>query len=177
MTYLSKFARLMRFILENSRKSFISLSEEINTLQLYMELEQIRFKNKFDFNIDTPANLSKDTIYLPPMLLQPIVENAIKHGLRNKEGKGMLQLSFNLLNEMLHCVVKDDGIGRKKAAEIAKEKSIHHVSLGMDVTRERLEGLSRNTHQKAGLEITDLSDDQGQASGTLVNVFIPYEAD
>ena len=177
MTYLSKFARLMRFILENSRKSYISLADEISTLKLYIELEQIRFKNKFDFSIEVSGDLSQESTYLPPMLLQPVVENAIRHGLRNKEGKGMLELRFSRNNGLLFCTVKDDGIGRQKARQINAARSHGHISLGMTVTRERLEALRRETRQKAKMEIEDLKNDHGEATGTQVRMLVPVEED
>jgi len=175
MTYLSKFARLMRFILENSRKSFISLADELSTLELYMELEQIRFRNKFDFRIEVADDISKDNTWIPPMLLQPVVENAIKNALRNKDAKGLLELTFTRSNGMLHCTVKDNGIGRAKATVLNATKTPGHISLGMTLTRERLEAFSREAHREAGMQIEDLEDEWGSALGTRVKVAVPLE--
>lgn len=175
MSYLSKFARLMRFILENSRKSMISLEDEVETLQLYIELEKIRFKHKFDFSLDIDPAITPETIFVPPMLVQPMVENAIKHGLRNKEGKGLLELSFEKINDKIKCTVRDNGIGRAKANKLNENIQKDHNSLGMQVTLERIETLNQKMNDSAGLEIIDLKDNSGKPEGTLVNITIPYE--
>ncbi len=111
MTYLSKFAQLMRFILENSRKSMVSLEDEISTLTLYMELEKIRFKDKFEFDLKVDPKIIKDSVFVPPMLIQPFVENAIKHGFKNIESKGLLTVDFQLEIGSMKCTITDDGIG------------------------------------------------------------------
>ena len=177
MTYLSKFARLMRNILENSRKSLILLSDEISTLELYIELERIRFKQKFDYQIKTEPELPVDTIYIPPMLIQPFVENSIKHGLRHKSGKGILEVEFEKSHQYIKCTVKDNGIGREKSKTLDKDKNKNHRSLGMQVTRERLEILSKAKGLTAGFKITDLKNENGENEGTLVVINIPYEMD
>ncbi|MCF8403928.1 MAG: tetratricopeptide repeat protein [Bacteroidales bacterium] len=177
MTYLSKFAQLMRYILENSRKSLISLEDEINTLQLYIELEKIRFKQTFDFKLEVDNGLHPASTYIPPMLIQPLVENAIKHGLRNKGSLGLLELGFTRKNGVLSCTVRDNGIGRKMAGEINRDRDKNHKSVGMQVTLERLEALSEKYRQKAGMEIQDLITNEGEASGTLVKINIPYETE
>lgn len=175
MTYLSKFARLMRFILDNSRKSMILFSDEINTLELYMELERIRFNEKFDIQIKVSDQIFPEMIYVPPMLLQPFVENAIRHGLRHKEEKGTLEVEFKKKNGILECTVKDNGIGRKKAAEFNKDRNSEHQSLGMTVTQERLQSLKKDKNIQVRMEISDLKNNTGEGTGTLVTVFIPFE--
>ncbi len=184
MTYLSKFARLMRNILDNSRKSLISLSDEIGTLELYLELEKIRFSKKFDFRLSVDPGLPTETVYIPPMLIQPFIENAIKHGLRNKPGNGLLEIEFRQNHKLLTCTVKDNGIGREKAMELNKEKNSmpdgrqeSHQSLGMQVTRERLEALSKEKRIDINFEITDLKDNNGKAEGTQVIIQMPFEID
>ena len=184
MTYLSKFAQLMRNILENSRKPFICLSEEINTLELYMELERMRFKQKFDYKITIEPGLPIETAYIPPMLIQPFVENSIKHGLRNKKDKGLLEIEFSQKHKFINCVVKDNGVGRKKAMEMNKEKNTmpddrqeSHQSLGMLVTRERLDALSKEKKININFNITDLKDKNGKAEGTQVVIQMPFEID
>ncbi|MCD4698331.1 MAG: tetratricopeptide repeat protein [Bacteroidales bacterium] len=175
MTYLSKFAQLMRNILDNSRKSLIALSDEINTLELYMELESIRFNKKFDCKIEVDPELPVDAIYIPPMLIQPFVENSIKHGLRNKKSKGLLEIEFRQNNKLITCIVKDNGIGREKAMELNKEKNKTHQSLGMQVTRERLDALSKEKGININFEITNLINKDGKASGTQVLINLPFE--
>jgi tetratricopeptide (TPR) repeat protein len=175
MTYLSKFAQLMRNILENSRKSFIVLSDEINTLELYIELERTRFKQKFDYQITIEPGLPVETAYIPPMLIQPFVENSIKHGLRNRTDKGLLEIEFRQNNQFIICIVTDNGVGRKNAMELDTGKDKSHQSLGMQVTRERLESLSKEKKIDLKFKITDLKDKKGKAEGTEVLVQIPYE--
>ena len=177
MTYLSKFAQLMRNILDNSRKSLIALSDEINTLELYMELERIRFNKKFDFKITVEPGLPPETIYIPPMLIQPFVENSIKHGLRNKEGHGLLEIEFKQTHKLLSCTLKDNGIGREKALEQNMKKNKSHRSLGMQVTQERLEALSKEKKISINFEITDLKNNNGKVEGTQVVIQMPYETD
>jgi len=175
MTYLSKFAQLMRNILENSRKAMIELSEEINTLELYIELESIRFKKKFDFNIKVDPKLTVETIFIPPMLIQPFVENSIKHGLRHKKGTGLLELEFKQNQKLITCIVKDNGIGREKAREINNETNKNHRSLGMQVTYERLQALNKEKNIDTKYEITDLKNNTGEAAGTQVLISLPFE--
>lgn len=175
MTYLSKFAQLMRGILENSRQVMISFEEEITTLNLYIELEQLRFKNKFEFKLTIEPELHPDITYIPPMLVQPFAENAIKHGLKNKDGNGLLQINFTKKDRLIECVIEDNGIGREQANALNKNKSKDHQSLGMQVTRERLEGLKRDKNVKSELSIIDLTNDEGKAAGTRVIVTFPFE--
>jgi LytS/YehU family sensor histidine kinase len=177
MTYLAKFAKLMRYILENSRKNMILLEDEISALTLNMELERIRFKEHFDFKIEVDKNLDSAVLFIPPMLIQPFVENAMKHGLRNKAGKGLLELYFKPAGKLIHCIVRDNGIGREKAAEINKAKDPDHKSVGMEVTSERIVALRQQFKEDISVSITDLKNEDGTAAGTEVNVKIPFEVE
>ena len=176
MSYLSKFARLMRLILDNTRKPYISLDNEINTLQLNIELEQIRFKNKFDFRIEVEEGVRPTDILIPPMLLQPYVENAIKHGLLKLEKKGMLTISYATKDNILICNIMDNGIGRQAAARINGVQKSGHRSLGMEVTGERLNIMKKQTGENIIAVITDLKDENNRATGTNVEVKIPYKS-
>ncbi len=176
MTYLSKFAQLMRSILENSRKSLISLSEEISTLQLYIELEKIRFNNKFDFQFNIEPDLPTEIIYVPPMMIQPFVENAIKHGLQHKNENGLLQIAFSKDGQTIRCVVADNGIGREKAAVKNGGDAAHH-SLGIQVTKERFEAIKKQKGVDVNFEIIDLTDDAGNPAGTRVIINLPFETE
>ncbi|NOY50200.1 MAG: tetratricopeptide repeat protein [Chlorobi bacterium] len=174
--YLSKFARLMRLILENSRKSTVSLDKEIASLELNLELEQLRFDNNFDFEINIDDNIEPEDIYLSPMLIQPFVENAVKHGLKKNEKGGFVSLKFYIKDELLYCEITDNGIGRKAAAG----KGLHrnrHQSLGTQVTNERLAILKQDYGKESGYEIIDLEDENSNAIGTKVIVRIPFEED
>lgn len=171
--YLSKFARLMRVILESSQKSTVFLEEELKTLRLYLEIESLRFEDKFDYEIKLGESLNGTNYEMPAMLVQPYVENAIVHGLLNKNEKGSLLIEVSREEDMLHCVVQDNGVGRKKAQEIKKSKLLSHRSVGMSNTSDRLEilNLNRNTHTRVNIE--DLIGEDGNASGTRVDLFIP----
>ena len=153
-SFLSKFARLMRYILDNSRKSFVPVEDEIATLQLNMELEQLRFDNKFDFEIEVDEDIDPEFTYIPPMLIQPFVENAILHGLAGKKERGLIRVGFSANKELMHCFVEDNGIGREEAMEIKKKSGkATHRSLGMQVTKERLEILNEKTTEEVLFQI------------------------
>jgi tetratricopeptide (TPR) repeat protein len=177
MTYLAKFAKLMRYILENSRKNMILLEDEINALTLNMELERIRFKENFDFKIVTDDDLDPAALFIPPMLIQPFIENAMKHGLRNKEGKGLLEIAFKPSGKLILCTVKDNGIGREKAMELNKAKDPAHKSVGMEVTSERLAVLRQEFGEDISVVINDLKNQDGTPAGTEVELKIPYESE
>lgn len=135
--YLSKFARLIRLFLDSSRSKFIPLTEEINLLNLYIELEKIRFENKFDFEILISSQVNKYFEILT-MILQPFVENAINHGLRYKNMKGLLSIKFYHEEGFLICKIEDNGIGRKNADRIQGLSHKGYQSQGLKITTERL---------------------------------------
>jgi len=176
MTYLSKFAHLMRGILENSRSQMITLEDEINTLKLYTELEGLRFQNKFKTELLVDPKIEQDCTFVPPMLIQPFVENAIKHGLKTKEGDGLLIIQFKQTKDCLRCTVEDNGIGREATAG-DKHKDDNHRSLGMQLTKERMQALSHELGLVFDFIISDLVDDSGKASGTRVEIRIPFEVE
>src|SRR6476619_5515336 len=127
--YLTKFSKLIRMILNCSANATVSLAEDLEALQLYLELECLRFDNEFIYKITCDPELDTDFIRVPPMLLQPFVENAIWHGLMNKEGEGHLWININQEDSALICTITDDGIGRKKAAELTGKSGIKHKSM------------------------------------------------
>jgi ligand-binding sensor domain-containing protein len=172
--YLAKFSRLMRQILDNSRNATITLEEEVNTLENYLLIEKFCNGDRFDYKISVDENIEKDYVKIPPMLLQPFVENAIKHGLKYVDGKrGMIEVSFRETNNVLECSVTDNGIGREKAGEMVRaSKETYHKSTALAVTQERLH-IFREEADVRSLEIVDLHDTQGQAAGTRVIVRIP----
>lgn len=171
--YLARFAKLMRGILENSRLDFILLEKEIELLKIYMELEQLRFNNNFKFEINLTNDVESDYILIPPMLIQPFLENSIIHGFKNKTN-GLLKLNFSMNNDYLHCVVEDNGIGRKTSMEINDNNK--NQSLGMEITRERLSALSEQLNVNAEFKIIDLySNKDGKAFGTKVEIILPFQ--
>jgi LytS/YehU family sensor histidine kinase len=170
--YLSKFAGLMRKVLENSEHQLISLSKEVEMLKLYIELEEQRFDNKFicNWNISENSNLSAHLI--PPLIFQPYIENAIWHGLLHKEGERILTISIKKKENHLLCSIEDNGIGRKAAADISKNK-IKHESLGTKITQKRIQLINSLNKTEIGIQYHDLSDSQGNPCGTLVELIIP----
>ncbi len=175
--YLSNFSHLIRMILQNSSEKEISLQDELETLILYIELEQIRFERKFKFNCVIEDGLRLESIRIPPMILQPYIENAIWHGLMQKREEGHLLLSFSKENEMICCMIDDDGIGRKKSAEIKNSNAIKYKSMGMGITRDRIDILNKMNALGIQAEIIDKLDDSGLAIGTRVIVKIPGSND
>ncbi|MEL6256688.1 MAG: histidine kinase, partial [Bacteroidota bacterium] len=171
--YLSSFSHLMRLTLVNSRSRQISLKQELEALRLYMELENLRFSQMFEFHIYVEDGMHPDDYNIPPMLLQPFVENAIIHGLQNKEGKGEINIYISKEGEYLRCKIKDNGIGRE-AAEVLKKNSLRkHKSMGMKITADRLEMINQTEGTKARIEIEDLYDSHKIPAGTRVIVQLP----
>ena len=173
--YLVQFDRLYRTVLNSSRKSEISLADEIQFLKNYLSLEQLRFEDRMTFEIKTEQVDSQDRTFIPPMILQPIVENAFKHGIQNlpEAEKGHIELRFNKTNEKSILVkVIDDGVGRKKAQEL-RAKSVHKPEgAGQKIVKERIEGFQMKGYP-ADLSVVDRYDDTGKALGTEVNVILP----
>lgn len=170
--YLTKFSRLIRMILEHSKKQLVLLEEELQLLQLYVKMEQIRFEDKFDFFVNIHADVSPKNIQIPPMLLQPYIENAILHGINPKDSNGTIRLNIKKENTLLVIEIADDGIGRFAARQLKKESILKKKSLGLSITKARLD-LAHTSTQKASSEIIDRYDQHGQAIGTTVLLKIP----
>ncbi|MGN6647578.1 MAG: ligand-binding sensor domain-containing protein [Cytophaga sp.] len=173
--YLSKFARLMRSMLDHSMEAFITLENEIIGLQMYAELEKLSRDDAFDFSIGIDPAIDPSFIEIPPMLVQPFVENAILHGMAGKTGKGRITVSFTQQENYLHCVIEDDGVGRIKAAEM-KQDFMQHKSAAITVTQERLNILNRKLNLEAiKITVEDLTDAQQKPCGTKVTLLIPFQ--
>lgn len=166
--YLAKFSKLMRKILENSRHSFISIQDEIETLENYLNLEKLNTDFPFDFEIKIDERIQPDAYGIPPLLLQPFVENAIVHGIKEIDYQGKITVSFSLFENYIECTVEDNGRGRKAAKEVRHQKSSYHKSTALVLTQERLSALNEN-NDYLSFEIIDLHD----PSGTKVIVRIP----
>ena len=136
--YLSKFSKLIRLILQNSQEAVIPLEKELEALQLYLELESLRFEQKFEYKISIDDEVDTGVLKVPPLIIQPYAENAIWHGLMHKKEKGHLDIEVYTENEMLFYRITDDGIGRKKAAELKSKSASAHKSMGMRITKDRL---------------------------------------
>lgn len=168
--YLSKFSKLMRNVLDSSLTDSISLEKEIQMLENYIALQQLRYDKKFQYEITIDESIKADHLSIPPLLFQPIVENAIEHGLVPKKQKGLLGLNFLLTGKTLKVVIDDNGIGRNKPTKkIATERK----SIALNLVRERLQLLAKNKGYKASMEVIDLKDNLGKASGTKVVFHLP----
>ena len=165
--YLTKFSRLIRIVLINSKNKLITLEDELEMLRLYLDMERLRFKNSFTYTINFINSVDIDNIYIPPLLLQPFAENAIWHGLMNKDGEGHLEISLCTESDFLICHIIDDGIGRKAAAEL-KPSDEKKKSLGLKITRERFDLLNETDEKKTFFEFEDLYDENRNAAGTKV---------
>jgi LytS/YehU family sensor histidine kinase len=148
-------------------------------LQLYIELEQLRFDHLFNAEINIPKNIDAAFIFIPPLLTQPYIENAIVHGLCNKkEPGGLLKIDYAMENDsILVCTIEDNGIGRAKAQQLALTKSEMHKSMGMQVTKERFDMLAKNKKQDFSTVITDLYHQNGEAAGTRITLRITTSED
>ena len=167
--YLSSFSRLVRKILNNSKSARIPIEEEVETLKLYLAMEKMRFEEKFDFTVTVAENVRALQMNIPPLILQPYVENAIWHGLMHKEEKGHVSIDLRVEDEVLLCKIEDDGIGREAAAQIRSKSAIKKKSFGMKITRARIDMTAEN----ASVKIQDLTDPAGHAAGTCVEIRIP----
>ncbi len=166
--YLTKFSRLMRMIMNHSRHSVISLAEELEVLQLYLDMERLRFKDAFDYNILLDEELDAGDIHIPPLLLQPFVENAIWHGLMHKHDRGSLVVALHTERDMLTCIIEDNGVGRKKAGMMKSKSAQKHKSMGLQITAERLTLLTGTGAPGHFFDIEDLYDAVGNPAGTRV---------
>ncbi|MBK7639145.1 MAG: histidine kinase [Bacteroidetes bacterium] len=154
--YLSAYSNLMRSTMENSNKDFISLSTELELLKRYLDLEQLRFSDKFSYTISVDENIDCDTTEIPNMLIQPQVENAIWHGLRYKETKGLLQLDFVLHNKQLLVKIEDDGIGFTKSQLLKTKNQQSHNSIGIKNTQNRITLLNNLYSKNISYKTTEL---------------------
>lgn len=166
--YLTKFSRLMRMIMNHSRHSVISLAEELEVLQLYLDMEKLRFKDAFDYAIVLDDELDTSDIHIPPLLLQPFVENAIWHGLMHKQERGLLTVTLRAESEMLTCIIQDNGVGRQKAGMLKSKSAQKHKSMGLQITAERLNLLTGTGAPGHFFNIEDLYDAAGGPAGTRV---------
>lgn len=174
ITYLAKFSHLMRMILANSSESYIPLRDELKALRYYIELEKLRFDDKFDYVIELDENIDEEFIEIPPMIIQPYVENAIIHGMIHSDRKGHLEISLELREKSMLCIIQDDGIGREKANEIREQSGIKRQPRGMMITRERLDLLKNQYKEDFYVNIVDLRDEAGNAAGTRVEITFHY---
>jgi sensor histidine kinase YesM len=172
--YLTHFAKLMRNILKSSAREFITLEDEIITIENYLELQKVRFTNKFDFIINIDNTLDTSTLVIPPMIAQPFIENAIEHGLKHKESKGLLEICFRHNTGFFVYEIRDNGIGREKAKELQMTKNMKHKSMATTITSERLQAFNRKRNNKIAICIMDHKNEVGIGCGTSVIFKIPF---
>jgi LytS/YehU family sensor histidine kinase len=172
--YLTKFSKLMRLTLEYSKQSLIPIDKEIQSLENYLELEQLRFNHKFDFTI-TKDKAIEDDLALPPLLLQPFVENAIIHGIIPGKEQGLITIDFTIDQQNLICTITDNGIGFNKSAAIKKDTVVVHKSMALDITKKRLEMIAASTAKKTEVIIEELYPESTGMRGTKVVLYLPLQ--
>jgi tetratricopeptide (TPR) repeat protein len=170
--FLVNFSRLMRLILENSPKEFISISTEMDILTKYLETQKLRFEERFEFEITCDENLLFENAMIPPMITQPFIENAIEHGQLDAVQNGSIKVNFTKEDRMLKVTIQDNGIGRKSAEQ--KSKSKDHKSMALEITQKRIENINFKYKSNGSLNIEDQNKQDG--TGTIVNIAIPYKS-
>lgn len=171
--YLTKFAKLMRLILDNSKAEKITLAKELETLRLYTELEEVRFEGEFDYDFQIEQGINPEQFLMPPLIFQPFIENAIWHGLVHKAEKGSITLKIFEESNHLRCTIEDNGIGRQAAMKIKAKASNYRESSGIEITKQRIKGI--NQSNRSPFEIVDLENDGGEALGTRIEILLPIE--
>jgi tetratricopeptide (TPR) repeat protein len=173
--YLTKFSRLMRLMLHHSKSSLITLQEELDALKIYIEMEKLRFNNHFDYAIHVPDEIDPTSYKIPPLIIQPFVENAIWHGLMHKQTKGSLEIEFFIEGKQVFCRIIDDGVGRKKTDDI-KQNAGMHKSLGIQITTERIL-MPKKAGTAVPVDIMDNIQSDGSPGGTTVTIKLPEDYD
>ena len=164
--YLTKFAKIMRQTLENSNQKVIPLEEDLKLMELYLQIESKRLKNKFTYNINVDNQLNTINTLVPPMILQPFIENSIWHGISNKDGMGHIDIDIKRDGQMIVCVVEDNGVGRKNTIT---NGSNQNTSLGVKITKERIDIINKNKKIKGTVTLQD------KEQGLRVEVKLPLE--
>lgn len=171
--YLSEFSKLMRAVMENSKHDFVPVSSEIEIIDLYLKLEHSRFQEKFDYEFEVDKQNFGSDLKIPPMLIQPYIENAVWHGLRYKDSKGWLKVILKKQNGYILATVQDNGIGRSKSVEMKTKHQKQSNSTGIKNITNRLDIINQIYKTKYTVRISDL--DKESQSGTVVEIKIPYE--
>lgn len=172
--YLSKFSRLIRNVLENSKHANIAIEQEIQTLLLYIQLEELRFTPRLQYEISIDSRINPTLYVIPPMIIQPYVENAIWHGLMHKKepGKLIIELLLEPEENMIRCIIDDNGVGRAKSG-LLKASNQYHLSVGLSITQERIELINHFGRKNFNVQIIDKYDVNNEPAGTRVEIFLP----
>jgi ligand-binding sensor domain-containing protein len=172
--YITGFARLIRATLNYSSRSFISVAEEVEYLSDYLSLEKMRFENKMDYRISVEPDVDVRYSLLPPMMLQPYVENSVRHGLRHKTaGDGYVHIHFRKKGEIIVVTIRDNGIGRKKAKEYKTGEHIEYQSKGMSLTSARIQMIQVQHKSEINVLVQDIEDREGKPEGTQIEISFP----
>jgi len=171
--FLAKFADLIRYTLEHSRVEFVPLADELKMLSAYLDLQVLRFDNKFEYTLTVENDVDTGSLKIPPMFAQPFVENAIEHGLKHKQGKGRLVITYKLKNDRcIQIMIEDNGVGRESSKN--SEKTKKHRSLAIEITKERLLVLRKKYNYRFTLEVTDIKNGSDICCGTRASITLPF---
>jgi sensor histidine kinase YesM len=171
---LSKFAKLMRMSLEMSSKKFVPLGEELTLISKYLELEQLRSSNKFSYELQIDPSLETKGVGVPTMLIQPFVENAVKHGIMHLLHPGKIHISIQLKGSDLYCYIDDNGIGRQHSAILNANIRGEHQSSGIAITLKRLKLLHKEKGTSFAYDVIDKTNANGDATGTTIIFTLPF---
>jgi len=170
-TYLNRFARLIRSVLDSSKNNLVPFHKDFESLRLFLELEQFRCDHKFEYNLNVDPEILNSDMKVPPLIIQPFVENAIHHGLMNKPGNNrQLTVDIRYEKEYIRYVIEDNGIGRKKAAKLKAINRPEHIPYGIDISKRRVD-LYNNNGKEHSISITDL-EINNQPAGTRVELWL-----
>jgi len=172
--YLTTFGKLLRTTLESTREDMVPFEKEVGTLKNYLDLQKLRYPEKFEYSLKVDDNIDQEDMSIPPMLVQPFIENAIEHGIRHKKTKGRIVISFELKDKKIVCEIEDDGVGREKAWEAEYTERGDRKSLATEIIKDRIQVLNKKFKQKINLEIIDLRSEKAEALGTKVLLDLPF---
>ncbi len=171
--YLSQFSKLIRLILEHSKTPRVSLEKDLEALRIYIEMEKLRFQNKFTYSVEVDEEVEEGYVQVPPLLLQPFAENAIWHGLMQKNEPGHLHIRIEQVSEeLIKVMIEDDGIGRQRSAELKSKSALTHKSFGLQISKDRIRIVNKLYGVKTEVEVEDLYDAAKEPAGTRINLFI-----
>lgn len=174
--YLVDFSKLLRFTLNNAAREFITLEEELQYTRHYLNLEQMRFEGNISIEIYIEEGMDTNEIMIPPMIIQPHIENAIIHGLLPSRQERRLSIRFRQIDDLIYCSIEDNGVGREYSARLKNQNGNFHKSVSGTITHERIEILNRTLNTDKGhIHIEDLFTPEGAAAGTKVEIGIPFE--
>ena len=172
--YIDNFSRLIRLILKNSREQLITLQQELEALDLYINIERMRFEEKFNYNLSIDSSVDTAYFRVPPLILQPFVENAIWHGLLHKETPGNLSIIVSQDDKKINIEIEDDGVGRDRAKQLKSKSALKQKSMGMKLTKARMDINKTLTNTDIFVSIIDLKDKFGHSAGTKVVVSLNH---